>query len=235
MRHVLFIRSYERDIRWLQYCLRSIQKNVTGFTGIHVVVPASQKQAFKQLFPGVQACGIYSDDYLGQQATKLQADVYACKECFITFIDSDCCFHRPFDMSELLEEGDPIFMKTPYYQVGDARAWQAPTEEFIGHSVPFEYMRRLPITVKGSHLFELREWCKKTHGLSIDEYILQRVKGRQFSEFNIIGAWLNEHYENDYAWLNTDKQEIPPPYLVQNWSWGGLTPQVEERLEEILK
>lgn len=235
MKQVLFIRSYERDIRWLQYCLRSIQKYVTGFDKIHVVVPATQKQDFVSVFPDVKACGIYSDDYLGQQATKLQADTYTGDDCLITFLDSDCCFNHPFNVKELLDaEGRPLFLKTPYNQVGDATAWKVPTEAFLQEAIAYEYMRRLPITVHAQHLKELRAWGHGHHGLSIDQYILQRVPSRHFSEFNVIGAWLDKHRPEAYAWIDTAIQPIPAPYLIQHWSWGGLTPETEATLERIL-
>lgn len=233
MRHVLFIRSYRGDIPWLQHCLRSIQKFAIGFSGLHIVVPADQKQEFACLNTNVEICGIYREDYMGQQMTKMTADFYT-GDALVTFVDSDCCFCQLTTPADLLDPmGRPIMLMTPYSQLSGV-PWQAPTQEVMGTPVEFEFMRRLPITIYGHHIRQFRHWFSANHGKSLEQHVLN-VPNRNFSEFNAMGAWCYQFKRNDYYWLDTSKKELPPKFVKQHWSWGGMTPDILAELEELLK
>ena len=74
----IFIRSYKNDIEWLKYCLRSIEKFVTGHAGVVVVVPEQDVPLFKAA--GIDAQTTPEADpgrgYLNQQLTKIHADEF---------------------------------------------------------------------------------------------------------------------------------------------------------------
>ena len=235
--HTIFIRSYQGDLGWLQHCLRSIQKFVTGYTEVVVVVPADQKPAFDQANMPVKVCGIWSNDYLGQQITKIHADTY-CQPGLITFVDSDCMFNGPMDLKELVDQTwRPIALKTPYSKMsGQDQCWKEPTERALGMAVEFEFMRRLPITYKSEHLAQFRQWfLGQGDCISIEQYVLTKVQGREFSEFNAVGAWLHAFKHDEYKWLDTEKEELPKTVVDQHWSWGGMTPEIVAKAESLLK
>src|SRR5437016_2118310 len=93
----IFIRTYFRDFRWLDLSLRSIGKFVQGFRRIVIVMPASSFERLRNcaISPSSRAtvlcCSEYSDDYLGQQVSKLQADEFT-DASLIAHVDSDSIF-----------------------------------------------------------------------------------------------------------------------------------------------
>ena len=70
----IFIRTYHCDIKWLNYCLESIHKNLSGWSEIVICIPTGQETLLSHLTSEkVVTCKIYKDDYLGQQISKIQA------------------------------------------------------------------------------------------------------------------------------------------------------------------
>src|SRR5689334_17742135 len=95
MTNDLMIMSFPRDYEWLRYNLRSIEKHVTGYRHIHVVIPRGAPHptdipslpiTFHDEQQGVKI------GYVRHQVTKLSAHEYTDAD-LITFIDSDhFCF-----------------------------------------------------------------------------------------------------------------------------------------------
>jgi hypothetical protein len=238
VRHVIFIRSYHKDAEWLWWCLRSVDKFANGFDKTHVVVPHQDIPYFRLHFPNlkIESCDSHPDDYLGQQSTKMHADLWTGTDCFITYIDSDCFFLRKFESKDLLDSiGRPNFLMTPYkYElVGDAMCWKSSTEKALKSQVAYEFMRRLPFTINAAHLPEFRRWFQWLHGEELDQYI-RKQPSRGFSEFNVIGAWLHACKPNDYHWMDTQQVPLPETILRQGWSWGELTIEAKQNMEHIL-
>lgn len=235
MRHEIFIRTYKGDIEWLQYCLRSLKKFGSGFDRIRIVAPIYQLETFKAAgFSDVETCPVYHDDYLGQQITKLYADTYTGTDCTVTYVDSDCFFTRPFHVDDLLDSiGRPVFLMTPYSKIGNDVPWRPITESALKCEVEFEFMRRLPITVRAVDIKDFRDWFRQVHGKSVETYVSQQPH-RSFSEFNVLGAWLYSTRTNEYAWLHTEQEQLPEVVLRQGWSWGGLTPEGKQDMEALL-
>lgn len=224
----IFIRTYDKDLEWLKYCLRSVAKFVTGHRRIIISIPAGQKHLLDKwnltqetVIEWVPAC---DNGYIDQQINKLMAYTLTDAE-YILFVDSDVCFTRPVHVSEYFKAGKPIVLKTRYESVGDASCWKAPTEVILGVPVEFEYMRRLPILYRSDTLSAIYQKIN-THSLAE----LERL-----SEFNLVGAF-SELYEKDsYHFIDTEKEQFPPNSVRQGWSWGGLTEEIKKELEEILK
>lgn len=223
----IFIRTYEKDLKWLQLALKSIYKYVTGFDKIVVCIPENQIHKLHDFnLPNIIACPVYEDDYLGQQVSKLMSDVY-CNSDYVLFTDSDCIFYRPFDCKDLLKDGKPVIYKTKYDKVGEGIVWKDITEKALNKEVEYEYMRRLPLLYKRSTLSDLRDYIHILHGRTLEGYIISRPY-RQFSEFNVLGAFAELYCPEEYYFHDTDLG-IEEPYLKQFWSWSNLTDT--ERME----
>jgi hypothetical protein len=228
----IFIRTYKNDLPWLQYCLKSIHKYVTGYRRIVVCIPEDQVGLLRDFnLKYVHTCPVYKDDYLGQQISKLKADVY-CESEYVLYVDSDCVFNRPLDVSKNLFYNDkPVVYKTRYEKVGEAICWKAITEKSINKRVEWEYMRRLPILYRSETITDFRDYMELIHNRTLEEYIIKQPL-RQYSEFNALGAFTEAFYPEGYHFHDTE-YGIEAPYLKQNWSWGGLTPEIRKDLEEI--
>lgn len=231
----IFIRTYKDDIKWLRYCLASIQKFCTGFRDVVIVIPESQKKYLDELNltrEKIHTCPSYKDDYLGQQITKLYADSYSDAD-YILYPDSDTLFTIPVTPKDFTREGKPLILKTKYEKVETAIIWKPVTEKALSYSVDFEFMRRLPFCYHSSTLKNVREYIRQTHGIELMDYI-QKQPNRQFSEFNVVGAYADKFERGKYDFQDTD-DGLPTLYVRQFWSWGGITNEVLTEINEILK
>ncbi len=229
----IFIKTYPPDYPWLAYCLRSINKFATGFRKSVIVHPEGQPPTGADIGYTYHGVGEQPDGYLWQMVIKLDADRYT-DAAFILYIDSDTIFTKPVSPKNYMANGKVIWMLTPYEKV--STPWQPTIEKFLKKPVRFEFMRRQPFLVPRWLLAELRAFCEREHGITLDAYILGQPH-RAFSEFNALGAFAYEFFRDEFVWVNTE--ETPPdqwPVLtvMQSWSRGGLTDEIKGRYEEIL-
>lgn len=210
----IFIKSYPNDFKLLYYALMSIDKNVTGYNNIHLVLPVGSNELFNPpvvpknlIIHWVQEDG---NGYLFQQYCKMTAFNYSDAE-YILFSDSDCIFDKPIDISTQINNGKPEILYTHYDKVGGGIIWQEPTERFVGRHVEYEFMRRNCLTYHRSTLVNIANQYP-----SLKEIVLGADR---FSEFNAIGAWayINEH--DKYTFTNTDNWEYTDPIAIQLWSY----------------
>lgn len=209
----IFIKSYKKDFWLLRLSLATIQKNVSGYNNLILLIPEKDKEHFDTRNLPERTLVHYVSDYdngwLGQQVYKLKAFLYCYAE-FILFTDSDAFFCNPVNLQDLIADGKPEILYTDYNQLPDAKIWQPYVENFIKGKVKYEYMRRLPLVYHRSTLIAISEY----------EPNLERVimQSDRFSEFNIMGifAWV---YERDkYNFINTDNWAYVPPIAEQVWS-----------------
>lgn len=227
----IFIRTYDKDLEWLRYCLRSIDKFVSGHRNIIICISTGQAKLLKDWSltkeQVVEWEPVTANGYIDQQINKLNAHKYSDAD-YILYVDSDVCFYKPTNvLTEFFKNGKPIIFKTPYEFVGVALCWKSPTENVIGEIVEFEYMRRLPIIYRRDTIESFNKQVS---------YIDYAKDAQAFSEFNALGAYA-DIYENEnyYFWDTIKEPELPVQCIIQGWSWGGLTKNIKHELEEILK
>lgn len=213
----IFIRTYQKDIKWLNYCLHFIHKNLTGFDEIVIVIPTGQEHLLAHLtYEKVHVCKSYRDDYLGQQISKLKAHEY-CSGDFILFVDSDYMFFNPVDCSEFFIDNKPVILKDRYENVGEAICWKRVTEKLFREPIEWEYMRRAPQLYAKSSLEKFNELFPK-----IEQYIIEQPKS-QFSEFNALGFFINKHEPENYHFHDLTIEPAPENKGHQFWSYSQLT------------
>lgn len=231
----LFIRSYYKDFRWLQYSLRSIEKFCKGFSRVVLVVPESSRKKLDWM--GLRGdvtitCPDYRDDYLGQQVTKLYADSFSDAD-FVCHIDSDCIFRRPTAPEDLFEQGKPRVLMTAYTNLDPHVPWKRVIEHFLLRQVEHEYMRTPPYTFPRWIYGALREHAFRLHQVPLDAYILSQLP-RRFSEFNALGAYAFYHHHDSFTWLDVPSRlPLSTPCHVF-WSWGGINHRVQQQIESLL-
>jgi hypothetical protein len=111
----LVIRTYYKDLEWLEYCLRSIRRYATGFRSVIVVIPRASEGAYLRrriVADHLVICQSFRDDYLGQQVTKLYSDEYTDAD-YIAHLDADTVFIRPVSPGDLFYRGRPYILMTP--------------------------------------------------------------------------------------------------------------------------
>jgi hypothetical protein len=225
----IFIKSYRNDFRFLNYCLKSIEKFVTGYSEIVIAIPEWDLWLFEELMAGIDIDVIvypvqeYGDGYLYQQFVKMTAYQF-CTEDYIMFVDSDCVFTGFVDIAPE-DNYLPEILIADYSSVGGGIVWKAPTEKWIGCSVNYEYMRRHPLVYRSSTLEALHKSRP-----NLEQEIME--SGR-FSEFNAMGIWTHLNEPEKYRFTDMASWEYKPPIVRQFWSWGGLDSCMHE-IENII-
>ena len=233
MRVDIFIRTYHKDLEWLNYALASIHKHVTGYRNIIITIPSGQGHLLSHL-TAEKVIEVHDlpDGYLGQQLTKMEAWQHTDADC-ILFWDSDVIASEPIDIrTEYFHEGKPILYKTRYSSIESP--WKTITEKAVGFPVEWEYMRRMPLVYWRDTLGDACVWIEKTQGVSLRPY-LESQPLRHFSEFNAIGAFAEFIQAADYHIVDTESIDMPPNKVQQHWSWGGITSEVQQSINKALQ
>jgi hypothetical protein len=233
----IFIRSYYKDFEWLSYCLASIERYCDGFRSVVVVVPETSRAWLGKLrLPAsgvrLEFCRAYRDDYLGQQATKMSADLFTDAD-FICHVDSDCIFAQRTTPEDLIPCGKPRVLLRANELLGRHRPWQRPTEEFLGWPVAYDFMQQPPFTFPRSLYAQTRSHCDRLHNVDIERYITSRTT-RGFSEFNALGAYAYRYCAASFLWVDTSAEGPREAGCRWYWSWGGLTPEIRSEIEAVL-
>lgn len=225
----IFIKSYGKDFCWLRYCLKSIEKFVK-YNRIIILIDEQDKHLFDIECPPntyVHTILKEGDGYIFQQYCKLIAHHYTDSE-YILFTDSDFCFNKKIDLQDLLVDGKPQILYTPYEKVGNAICWQEPTEKIMGDKVDFEFMRRLPLVYHRTTLVNFEAWFP----FKLKAYITSQ---KMFSEFNALGAYAWLHENEKYRWLHTSKSELPEVLGIQSHSWSEWSEKKEAELKALVE
>lgn len=225
----IVIRTYSKDLKWLDYALRSIQKHVTGYRSIVVAIPNAEPLRHLTAEKVVEVEDL-KDGYLGQQYTKMKAYEYTDADIII-FWDSDVIACEPVDVSEWVKDGKPIIYKTLFSLT--QTPWKPITEKALGFPVEYEYMRRLPLAYHASTIKACVRHIEDEHGLTLKEY-LNRQPNAAFSEFNIIGAYAEKFEPENYHFIDTETVDMPKNKVRQFWSWGGITNEVMDEINSYL-
>ena len=223
----IFIKSYYKDFKMLNYCLKSIEKYITGYNKIVIVIPKKDYQIYQSIVHTnlpieLHVVEEYGDGYLYQQFIKMTAYKY-CDSQFIMYVDSDCIFDKHINIQSLVSNGQPEILYTHYSKVEEAICWKQCTERFMNDVVEFEFMRRLPLIYH-------RETLETIHNLEPNLESLVMNSGR-FSEFNALGAWAFVHHKDKYRFENTDNWQYVEPLNIQLWSHCTKNQTPLERLE----
>lgn len=223
----IFIKSYYKDFKMLNYCLKSIEKYLTGYNKIIIVIPKKDYQIYQSIVHTdlpieLHVVEEYGDGYLYQQFIKMTAYKY-CDSQFIMYVDSDCIFDKHINIEKLVSNGQPEILYTHYSKVDEAICWKQCTERFMNDVVEFEFMRRLPLIYH-------RETLETIHNLEPNLESVVMNSGR-FSEFNALGAWAFVHQKDKYSFVNTDNWKPVDPLGVQLWSHCTKNQTPLEKLE----
>ncbi len=211
----IFYKSFSRDFHLLYVSLNTLEKNITGYSNIVIVIPEHEKDLFdtRKVPPGAHIHYVpehpSGNGYLWQQAVKANAHKY-CSYEFILFADSDCIWNYKLDLQQFVEDGKPEILYTSWDKVGDAICWKAPTERVMGGVVIAEFMRRNSMIYYRSTLEAIEKWKP-----DLQEYIMQQ---QSFSEFNFFGAWAYKYEREKYNFVDTDTWAYVPPKSEQVWS-----------------
>lgn len=218
----IFIKTWKNDLEWVNYAIKSIKKYFKGDYELVVVADEDCPGDFQHKVP------VHHNGYIQQQIIKLRAHYYTQQEK-ILYIDSDTVFTRPCSIEDFETDGKLEMFMRPYHLAGKAICWQAPTRKYVGFKPTHEYMCRFPICHYRQTLVDI----EARYPWLIEHLMV--LEDRAFSEFNFMGAFAHRMCTERYEWVDVTEYTVEPAYVKQNWSWGGISPEIRAELEEITK
>ena len=228
----IFIRTCAKDAAWIQLAVKSIRDRVTGYRSLIVTAPrADAPRISRAIGHAVIQVEPFSDDYVGQQYTKLKATDHTYADV-ICYWDSDTVAAEQVDLRALLFSGDRLILHhVPFDGLNDgSEIWRAIMARDMGAVPDYEFMRRLPLAYHRSTLLGCVEHIERTHGLPLRAY-MKRVPQRSFTEFNCLGAWAYQHERDRYDFRIDEAEAAEWKRCVrQFWSWGGITAEVRSEI-----
>jgi Family of unknown function (DUF6492) len=237
----IFIKSWPPDYGFLSYCLKSIHRYAKGFSEVVVLIPddsdlpLTQERLVKVHDPVSNGKTMHGQGYVRQQLYKVRADKY-CNSDMVCMMDSDCVFTRPVTPDDLMVDGKPLWLMTPFSDIlptdKNLYAHQESIKAFSGIEPQYEYMRRHSQVIPKWAFGCFRDYVQERHGMSFEQWALAQPF-RGVTEFNFIGQFLHREFPN-FIHFHDTRFGIPESFVKQWWSWSGLTPQVRLEIEAIL-
>lgn len=233
----IVIRTWWRDLPWVRWCLEGVARFAEGFGEVILVVPRSSLPAVRRdlALPRsvrLEVCDDAADDYLGQQVTKLYADQLSDAN-LICHLDADMILCRRVRPEDLAPRGRPVIAVRAIGSMGRHYPWRACTEQFLGWSVPADFMQRPPFVYPRSLYPRIREHSRFTHGVELADYVLAQPP-RGFSEFNTLGAYARRAEPEAFHWVDVDQGSPGPDWCRWYWSWEGLDNATRSDLAALL-
>jgi hypothetical protein len=237
----IFIRTYAKDARWLEYCLRSVDKFARKFRHVVVVYGSNDEGVIGPIVRAhpntVSLHDVPSGNgYADQLTSKISCDEYTDADYFF-HVDDDCVFTAETTPLTHTTGGKPDVWFDRYDSkwLKDHHGVQARkpcTEHALGMpNIEVETTRRFPVLYPRWLYKAARNRIEEVHGISTKEYI-QKNYG-PFSEFNVLGALAYYRFPERFALWAMDDYEKKPPQMKQFWSHSGLTPAEEVELQKI--
>lgn len=211
----ILIRSYYRDAAWLALALRSIETFASGYRRVVVVLPAASaaRVDLAALSEGsrvqVRTCEDFSDDYVGQQITKLHADRYSDADVVVV-MDSDEAFVAPCDLAVRLLDGGTLrmaFASRSSRPTGDG--WRQCPEAFLGRLVGVDLTVPGPFAIHRDLCASVRAFCERKHDRSITDYALGLSPDR-LCEMALLRGYALVQEPGRYAWIDASRTSLLP-------------------------
>lgn len=253
--HILIV-TYEKDLPWLHYCLRSIRKFARDFSGVTIAFPDRSEDAFRKttkdfdvrLFPYREVAG---KGFVQHEAMMGKADKL-CPEgtAYVLHMDADCLFIKESSPSHYFTAGLPQYLFRSYASlseedpmrpgtkvISDCAQWQAPTEAQLGFKVSHAYtMCRHPTVFPVGFYAAYRSHIESFHRVKFTSYFLS---GRnEFPsnrmDFTSMGAFAFYRMKGSFRWIDIQAEPYPKDRVKAFWSHGGVTLEIKRELESLL-
>ena len=144
----MFIKTYPGDVIWLEYCIKSIEKFVTGFRDIVIVTDSGTelkidsnlpiKIFYEDLPNEIHPCPV-GIGYAWAQSVKLNWTKYTDAD-YILQIDSDTMFTNNIDMSYYHIDGKIKWFYREWSESGEGIIHRVPTDFFIKRESTRDHM-----------------------------------------------------------------------------------------------
>jgi len=242
----ILIVTFARDMDFLRYCLKSIEKFCRGFSGVTIAVPEHDRGKFDWAARRTKVVYFNEPEGKGMLAHEIQvcrADELCPYAAAVLHVDADCIFWRNCTPKDFAPGGKPLMVRERYADLlnSNRRIWQKCVESAIGLKPEYECMVRHPnIHLRG--VYERTRWLVEKHtGKAFDDYVLScdNAFPQGFAEFPLLGAVAISHYRDQYTCVDYSPQRDASEcgaalgsfqyiyrrdrdFLAECWSHGGI-------------
>lgn len=249
------------DFDWLQWCLRSIRRYCTGFSGVTLAIP-DRDAALLQPISNEHAkakSGIplrvklfsepHGKGFLMHEVMMARADELVPKSTdFVLHVDPDVIFKEPVTPAEYVQNGKPVYVWRTYESlcemregqkvVSDCLQWKNPTEAQLGFEVFGYFMTRHPSGFPVEFYKSYREHIECVQKMPFQNYMLAGRNDFPANrmDFTAMGAYAFQFMHDKFHWIDiSDGNHLAPRDKQQcYWSHHGVTPELQKQIEGLL-
>lgn len=203
-----------RDIEYLRYLVRSIQRFCTGFNGVTICVPSSENDGrYKWLSDGFRV-HYYEETagtgFLQHMVMKCSADAICPGADLILHLDADCMFMSDCNPGDFLTaDFKPVLYREKYAGLPNTnrKYWQSTVKAATGLDPVWETMVRHPAVHRKETYQFLRAQVQQHTGREFSEYVMsgQNKFPQSFCEFNSLGAIAELITPLSYSFVEYDR------------------------------
>jgi hypothetical protein len=234
----ILIVTFKRDFRYLKFCLESIRRFATGFSGITLVVPDYDAAQAVLEFSGVtiKSGAEWPDNpMLWHEWVIMNADQWCPKADYVVHLDADCLVRAPVSPDTYIRDGKPYLRHEPFADVATREPGVMEWERVTRLCLPFENlqetMRAMPLVYHRSTYPLTRKVMTQKTKRDAGEYI-RSCKGiypQGFCEFVTLGnVAMNLEREKYECVLQLGDKASPPTNIIQFWGHGD--PALEQTI-----
>ncbi len=206
---------HAKDMEFLRYSLRSLEKFATGFSGITVVAPAHEKGLYgwtdvfgvrMHYFTEIEGRGM-----LGHMIQKVRADQICPEADYILHLDADCIVWRPMTPADYIINGHPVVVRERYAAVLNParRYWQKCVHAALGFWPETEGMTRHPQVHIAEVYAATRNAVEQQNGVAFDSYVIagQNKFPQSFAEWPTVHAIVCRNFADRYTFRDYDRNK----------------------------
>lgn len=255
----ILIVTHAKDMEFLRYCVRGIQRFSGGFGGVTIAVPATERGSYSWLPSYFRIC--YYEDVPGKGmlkhlVMKCRADEICPDADMILHLDADCMPWEDFFPNDYKPWNKPLLVREKYAQLlnPNRRNWQRTVIAATGIDCAYETMVRHPQIHLRDVYRRTRERVQSHTGREFDDYVLsgQNHFPQEFCEFNALGAIALTEFSSHYTITDYDRradaadcgQDVNGQWqyiyrngrdkIIETWSHGGVA-GYSKLLEDIMR
>lgn len=204
--------TYDKDLEFLKYNLKSIEKFCHGYHENIVVIDDHENDCLEtqkyleligqKYFINKEAKKI-KKGYIRQQYIKLFSEKYVSSEVdYICHVDSDNIFTDHHNPSVYFNDNNPILGMQKWKEMSNTvfKPW---TDQTLEYKSDYNFMRRMPLVYHADLFPKLREYISNLKGDIID--YLNTLE--TISEYNLLGAYAFKFMPESFHWIDVLESE----------------------------
>lgn len=204
--------TYDKDLEYLKYNLKSIQKFCHGYHENIVVIDDHENDCIEtqkylesigqKYFVNKEAKKI-KKGYIRQQYIKLFSEQYVSSDTdYICHVDTDNIFTDHHDPSIYFNDGKPILGIQKWSEMPSTN-FKSYTDQTLEYESDYNFMRKMPLVYNFDLFPRLREYIINLKGELID--YLNTLE--TISEYNLLGAFAYKFHRGSFYWVDTHQNK----------------------------